>query len=90
MVPLNLPNFLTLLRILAVPVVVVALLDGTPNGDMLAAVVFEALTTRHPRACYSVRPDWSRTLLSALPERLIDPVLKLALALLARPAGKAS
>lgn len=57
---------------------------------LLAAVVFEALTTRHPRACYSVRPDWSRTLLSALPERLIDPVLKLALALLARPAGKAS
>jgi CDP-diacylglycerol--glycerol-3-phosphate 3-phosphatidyltransferase len=42
-VPLNLPNVLTLLRILAVPVVVVALLDGTPNGDMLAAIVF-ALT----------------------------------------------
>ena len=28
MVPLNIPNFLTLLRILAVPVVVVALLDA--------------------------------------------------------------
>ena len=40
MVPLNLPNILTLLRILAVPVVVVALLDGTPNGDTLAAIVF--------------------------------------------------
>src|SRR6476469_517706 len=40
MFPLNLPNFLTLLRILAVPVVVVALLGETPNGDELAAAVF--------------------------------------------------
>jgi CDP-diacylglycerol--glycerol-3-phosphate 3-phosphatidyltransferase len=38
--PLNLPNALTLLRILAVPVVVVALLGETPNGDELAAAVF--------------------------------------------------
>jgi len=35
--PLNLPNVLTLLRILLVPVVVVALLDATPNGSILAA-----------------------------------------------------
>ena len=40
MFPLNLPNALTLLRILAVPVVVVALLGETPNGDALAAAVF--------------------------------------------------
>lgn len=40
MFPLNLPNFLTLMRILAVPVVVVALLGETPNGDALAAGVF--------------------------------------------------
>ncbi len=40
MFPLNLPNALTMLRILAVPVVVVALLDETANGDTLAAVVF--------------------------------------------------
>jgi CDP-diacylglycerol--glycerol-3-phosphate 3-phosphatidyltransferase len=38
--PLNLPNVLTLLRILAAPVVVVALLGETPNGDALAAAVF--------------------------------------------------
>jgi CDP-diacylglycerol---glycerol-3-phosphate 3-phosphatidyltransferase len=37
---LNLPNTLTLLRILLVPVVVVALLDETPNGDAIAAGVF--------------------------------------------------
>ena len=40
MFPLNLPNVLTLLRILAVPVVVVALLGETENGDALAAGVF--------------------------------------------------
>jgi CDP-diacylglycerol--glycerol-3-phosphate 3-phosphatidyltransferase len=38
--PLNLPNALTMLRIVAVPVVVVALLEETPNGDTLAAAVF--------------------------------------------------
>jgi CDP-diacylglycerol--glycerol-3-phosphate 3-phosphatidyltransferase len=38
--PLNLPNVLTMLRIVAVPVVVVALLEETPNGDTLAAAVF--------------------------------------------------
>ena len=37
---LNLPNVLTLLRILLVPVLVVALLDETANGDLLAAIVF--------------------------------------------------
>jgi CDP-diacylglycerol---glycerol-3-phosphate 3-phosphatidyltransferase len=36
----NLPNVLTVLRILLVPVVVVALLGETPNGDLLAALVF--------------------------------------------------
>ena len=40
MFPLNLPNVLTLMRILLVPVVVVALLDATPNGSFLAASVF--------------------------------------------------
>jgi len=40
MFPVNVPNVLTVLRILLVPVLVVALLDGTRNGDVLAAVVF--------------------------------------------------
>jgi len=38
--PLNLPNVLTVLRIMLVPVVVVALLGNTSAGDVLAAVVF--------------------------------------------------
>jgi CDP-diacylglycerol--glycerol-3-phosphate 3-phosphatidyltransferase len=40
MVPLNVPNVLTVMRILLVPVLVVALLAKTGNGDLLAAVVF--------------------------------------------------
>ncbi len=39
-VPLNLPNVLTVLRIMLVPVLVVALLGNTPSGDVLAAIVF--------------------------------------------------
>jgi CDP-diacylglycerol---glycerol-3-phosphate 3-phosphatidyltransferase len=38
--PLNLPNVLTVLRIMLVPVLVVALLGNTPAGDVLAAIVF--------------------------------------------------
>jgi CDP-diacylglycerol---glycerol-3-phosphate 3-phosphatidyltransferase len=38
--PLNVPNVLTLLRILLVPVLVVALLSNAPNGSALAAAVF--------------------------------------------------
>jgi CDP-diacylglycerol--glycerol-3-phosphate 3-phosphatidyltransferase len=37
---LNLPNLLTVVRILLVPVLVVALLDNTPDADLLAAAVF--------------------------------------------------
>ena len=40
MFPLNVPNLLTVLRIVAVPVIVVALLDETPEGDVIAAIVF--------------------------------------------------
>jgi CDP-diacylglycerol--glycerol-3-phosphate 3-phosphatidyltransferase len=38
--PLNVPNVLTLLRILLVPVLVVALLSAAPNASTLAAGVF--------------------------------------------------
>jgi CDP-diacylglycerol---glycerol-3-phosphate 3-phosphatidyltransferase len=38
--PLNLPNVLTLLRILLVPVLVAALTVETPNGSTIAAIVF--------------------------------------------------
>jgi len=38
--PLNVPNVLTVVRILLVPVLVVALLVETENGDLLAAAIF--------------------------------------------------
>src|SRR5918912_967959 len=40
MFELNLPNVLTVFRILLVPVLVAALLSGAAYGDLLAAVVF--------------------------------------------------
>ncbi|CAN5503961.1 CDP-diacylglycerol--glycerol-3-phosphate 3-phosphatidyltransferase [soil metagenome] len=40
MFPLNTPNLLTVFRILLVPVIVVALTEGIPNGDAIAAAVF--------------------------------------------------
>ena len=40
MFPLNTPNVLTVIRIMLVPVLLVALLDGTNDGDLLAAIVF--------------------------------------------------
>ena len=63
--PLNIPNLLTLLRILAVPVIVVALLDETPNGDTLAAAVFalaamtDGLTATSPAPAGRSRPSGS-------------------------------
>jgi CDP-diacylglycerol--glycerol-3-phosphate 3-phosphatidyltransferase len=40
MFPINVPNVLTVVRILLVPVLVVALLEKTAGGDLLAAIVF--------------------------------------------------
>jgi CDP-diacylglycerol--glycerol-3-phosphate 3-phosphatidyltransferase len=42
MFPVNVPNVLTVLRILLVPVLVVALLAKSDGGDLMAAVVFAA------------------------------------------------
>ena len=41
MFPVNAPNVLTVVRILLVPVLVVALLGETDNGDLLAAIAFD-------------------------------------------------
>ena len=60
MFPLNVPNVLTVIRILMVPVLVVALLEKTGGGDLLAAVVFavasatDAIDGRLARAQNSV------------------------------------
>jgi NAD(P)-dependent dehydrogenase (short-subunit alcohol dehydrogenase family) len=46
---------------------------------LLAEVVHHALTTRHPRIAYSVKPDPQRAALDLLPAWAADPLLKLAL-----------
>lgn len=78
MVPLNIPNLLTLLRILAVPVVVVALLDGTPHGDMLAAVVFALAALTDGLDGYIARTRDSVTTFGKLMDPLADKLLIIA------------
>lgn len=75
MVPLNLPNFLTLLRIVAVPVVVVALLDETPNGDMLAAIVFALAALTDGLDGYIARSRDAITTFGKLMDPLADKLL---------------
>jgi CDP-diacylglycerol--glycerol-3-phosphate 3-phosphatidyltransferase len=70
MFTLNVPNLLTLMRILLVPVLVVALLDQTPNGDLLAAIVFALASLTDFFDGYLARSrDWVTTF-----GKLMDPV----------------
>jgi CDP-diacylglycerol---glycerol-3-phosphate 3-phosphatidyltransferase len=73
--PLNLPNALTLLRILAVPVVVVALLGETPNGDALAAAVFALAAATDGLDGYIARSRDSVTTFGKLMDPLADKLL---------------
>src|SRR5256885_14582936 len=75
MFPLNLPNALTLLRILAVPVIVVALLDETPNGDALAAGVFALAALTDGLDGYFARSRGSITTFGKLMDPLADKML---------------
>jgi CDP-diacylglycerol--glycerol-3-phosphate 3-phosphatidyltransferase len=67
---LNLPNVLTLLRILLVPVLVVALLDETANGDLLAAIVFGLASVTDAMDGYLAR---SRNAITSF-GKLMDPI----------------
>jgi CDP-diacylglycerol--glycerol-3-phosphate 3-phosphatidyltransferase len=75
MFPLNLPNALTMLRILAVPVVVVALLDGTNNGDTLAAIVFALAAITDGLDGYLARSRDAVTTFGKLADPLADKLL---------------
>jgi len=75
MFPLNLPNALTLLRILAVPVVVVALLGETPNGDALAAGVFALAALTDGLDGYIARSRDSITTFGKLMDPIADKLL---------------
>jgi CDP-diacylglycerol---glycerol-3-phosphate 3-phosphatidyltransferase len=76
--PLNVPNFLTVLRILLVPVIVVALLAETPNGDALAAVVFALAAFTDGLDGYIARSRGSVTTFGKLMDPLADKLLIIA------------
>ena len=70
MVPLNAPNVLTVVRILLVPVLVVALLEKTGGGDLLAAVVFAVASLTDAVDGYLARSrNWVTTF-----GKLMDPI----------------
>ena len=75
MFPLNLPNALTMLRILAVPVVVVALVGETPNGDALAAGVFALAALTDGLDGYIARSRGSITTFGKLMDPVADKLL---------------
>lgn len=78
MFPLNLPNLLTVLRIIAVPVIVVALLEETPNGDALAAGVFALAALTDGLDGYFARSRDAVTTFGKLMDPLADKLLIVA------------
>ena len=78
MVPLNIPNALTMLRILAVPVVVVALLAEVPNGDLLAGIVFAAAAFTDGLDGYIARRKGVETTFGKMMDPLDDKLLVVA------------
>ncbi len=78
MFPLNLPNVLTVLRIMLVPVLVVALLGKTPAGDVLAAVVFALASLTDFVDGYLARARDSVTAFGKLMDPLADKLLVVA------------
>jgi len=75
MFPLNLPNVLTVLRIVAVPVVVVALLEETPEGDVIAAAVFALAAFSDGLDGYVARRRKQITTFGKLMDPLADKLL---------------
>jgi CDP-diacylglycerol--glycerol-3-phosphate 3-phosphatidyltransferase len=74
----NLPNILTVLRIMLVPVLVVALLGNTPEGDVLAAVVFALASLTDFVDGYLARTRDSVTTFGKLMDPLADKLLVVA------------
>jgi CDP-diacylglycerol---glycerol-3-phosphate 3-phosphatidyltransferase len=70
MFPLNLPNALTLVRILLVPVVVVALIMESPGGSVIAAAVFALAALTDGLDGYIARTRQSVTTFG----KVMDPV----------------
>ena len=78
MVPLNLPNVLTVIRMLLVPVLVVALLEKTSGGDLLAAVVFATASVTDALDGWLARSRGSVTTFGKLMDPIADKLLIVA------------
>jgi CDP-diacylglycerol--glycerol-3-phosphate 3-phosphatidyltransferase len=78
MVPLNIPNFLTVVRILLVPVLIVALLEKTSGGDLLAAIVFAVASLTDAIDGYLARSRNSITTFGKLMDPIADKLLIIA------------
>ncbi|HET8980624.1 MAG TPA: CDP-diacylglycerol--glycerol-3-phosphate 3-phosphatidyltransferase [Solirubrobacteraceae bacterium] len=78
MVPLNVPNVLTVVRILLVPVLVVALLAKTTGGDVLAAIVFAVASLTDALDGKLARSRNSVTTFGKLMDPLADKLLIIA------------
>jgi len=76
--PFNIPNALTVLRILAIPVLVVALVDETPNGDTIAAIVFALAALTDGLDGYIARRRSQVTTFGKLMDPLADKLLIVA------------
>lgn len=78
MFTINVPNALTVFRILLVPVLVVALLGETPNGDLLAAIVFALASFTDAVDGYLARRSDAITTFGKLMDPVADKLLILA------------
>jgi CDP-diacylglycerol---glycerol-3-phosphate 3-phosphatidyltransferase len=76
--PINLPNVLTVARIIAVPVIVVALLGETPNGDVVAAIVFALAALTDGLDGYLARSRDAITTFGKLMDPIADKLLIVA------------
>lgn len=75
MFPLNLPNLLTLLRILLVPVLVVALTEEIENGSTIAAAVFVVASLSDGLDGYIARSRQSITTFGKVMDPVADKLL---------------
>ena len=75
MFPLNVPNVLTVLRILLVPVLVVALTTETKNGDTIAAIVFAIASLTDGLDGYIARSRKSITTFGKVMDPIADKML---------------
>jgi CDP-diacylglycerol--glycerol-3-phosphate 3-phosphatidyltransferase len=73
--PLNVPNALTVVRIMLVPVLVVVLLQATPHGSWIAAAVFALAAVTDTLDGYLARSRRSITTFGKVMDPIADKLL---------------